>query len=301
MDIKHLRYVVAIANTGTFREASEQLFVSQPNLSVSIKDLENELGFQVFERTNSGAVLTPRGERFYEQAQIILRNFESFESRYTKSEEISKTFSVASQHYDFLAPVGVDFAEKNPDLKNFRVFESTTFNILSEVADGHSEVGIAYLNKDNRAGIMRMLDKLELEKIELMTFKTHIYVKKNHPLTKKDKIYTDDLKSLSRARFTQESDQYLYYSEDLVETFEDTLIYNVTDRATLNGILERTDSYATGSGFIDSESVHNISVLYLEDGLENDLILFKQRGHDLSKLAQSYRASLESYFDKNKF
>ncbi|OFI45788.1 LysR family transcriptional regulator [Floricoccus tropicus] len=301
MDIKHLRYVVAIANTGTFREASEQLFVSQPNLSISIKDLEQELGFLVFERTNSGAVLTPQGERFYEQAQTILRNFESFESRYTKNDEVAKTFSVASQHYDFLAPVGVDFTNKNPEVKNFRVFESTTFNILQEVADGHSEVGIAYLNKYNRAGIMRMLDKLELEEIELMNFKTHIYVRNDHPLTKKDKIYTEDLKSLSRARFTQESDQYLYYSEDLVETFEDTLIYNVTDRATLNGILERTDSYATGSGFIDGKSVHNIAVLSIEDGNENALILFKKKSHDLSKFAQSYRASLEDYFEKNKF
>ena len=52
MNIKQLRYVVAIANSGTFREASEQLFVSQPSMSIAVKDLEQELGFQIFERTN---------------------------------------------------------------------------------------------------------------------------------------------------------------------------------------------------------------------------------------------------------
>lgn len=46
MNIQQLRYVVAIANNGTFREAASKLFVSQPSLSVSIKDLEAELGFK---------------------------------------------------------------------------------------------------------------------------------------------------------------------------------------------------------------------------------------------------------------
>jgi DNA-binding transcriptional LysR family regulator len=46
MNIKQLRYVVAIANTGTFREASEQLYVSQPSMSIAVKDLETELGLR---------------------------------------------------------------------------------------------------------------------------------------------------------------------------------------------------------------------------------------------------------------
>lgn len=121
MNIKQLRYVVAIANSGTFREASEQLFVSQPSMSIAVKDLEQELGFQIFERTNTGATLTIEGERFYEQAQTVLRNFETFESKYSKPKESDKTFSVASQHYDFLAPVAVEFAKKNPEIKNFRI------------------------------------------------------------------------------------------------------------------------------------------------------------------------------------
>ena len=58
MNIQQLRYVVAIANSGTFREAASKLFVSQPSLSVAIKDLEQELNFQIFTRTTTGAVLT---------------------------------------------------------------------------------------------------------------------------------------------------------------------------------------------------------------------------------------------------
>ena len=58
MNIKQLRYIVAIANTGTFREASEQLYVSQPSMSIAVKDLEVELGFKIFDRLNTGVSLT---------------------------------------------------------------------------------------------------------------------------------------------------------------------------------------------------------------------------------------------------
>ena len=51
----------------------------------------------------------------------------------------------------------------------------------------------------------------------------------------------------------------LYYSENFVDTSSSSQMFNVTDRATLNGILERTDAYATGSGFLDSQSVNGIT------------------------------------------
>lgn len=79
MNIQQLRYVVAIANSGTFREAASKLFVSQPSLSVAIKDLEQELNFQIFTRTTTGAVLTSQGMTFYERALEVVRSFDSFE------------------------------------------------------------------------------------------------------------------------------------------------------------------------------------------------------------------------------
>ena len=69
MNIQQLRYVVAIANSGTFREAAEKMYVSQPSLSISVRDLEKELGFKIFRRTSSGTFLTRRGMEFYEKAR----------------------------------------------------------------------------------------------------------------------------------------------------------------------------------------------------------------------------------------
>ena len=168
MNIQQLRYVVAIANSGTFREAASKLFVSQPSLSVAIKDLEEELGFQIFTRTTTGTVLTSQGSVFYEKALDLVRGFDSFEKQYTKPDDDHYQFSIASQHYDFLPPLMTTFSERHPEYQDFRIFESTTVQILDEVGQGHSDIGIIYLNRQNNKGIQQKLAKLGLEMVELI-------------------------------------------------------------------------------------------------------------------------------------
>lgn len=297
MNIQQLRYVVSIANSGTFREAASKLFVSQPSLSVAVKDLESELGFQIFTRTTTGAVLTSQGMVFYEKALDIVRSFDSFEKQYTSPDSSNPQFSIASQHYDFLPPLMTSFSEKYPEYKDFRIFESTTVQILDEVGQGHSEIGIIYMNQQNTKGIQQKLDKLGLEMVELIPFKTHIYLRKNHPLTQKDVITKEDLIGLPTVRFTQEKDEYPYYSENFIDTSESSLLFNVTDRATLNGILERTDAYATGSGFLDSRSVNGITVIPLEDDLANKMVYVKRVDTVLSPCALQFIKEMHAYFD----
>ena len=300
MNIQQLRYVVAIANSGTFREAAEKMYVSQPSLSISVRDLEKELGFKIFRRTSSGTFLTRRGMEFYEKAQELVKGFDIFQNQYANPEEEKKEFSISSQHYDFLPPLITQFSVLYPENKDFRIFESTTVQILDEVAQGHSELGIIYLNKQNTKGIMQRVDKLDLEVIDLIPFQTHIYLRKGHPLAKKESLVMEDLAHLPTVRFTQEKDEYLYYSENFVDTSSSSQLFNVTDRATLNGILERTDAYATGSGFLDSQSVNGITVIPLIDDLNNKMVYVKREEVDLSPVAEKFVQVMEAYFDEKR-
>lgn len=296
MNIQQLRYVVAIANSGTFREAAEKMFVSQPSLSISIRDLEKEIGFQIFNRTNSGTSLTKEGMEFYEKAQTLVKGFDQFEHRYLQQEESEQVFSISSQHYDFLPPLITAFSTKHPGYQHLRLFESTTVQILDEVAQGYSELGIIYLNTRNTKGIVQKLEQLKLEFVELSAFQTHIYVRKDHPLTAKEEISLEDLVGLPTVRFTQEKEAYLYYSENLVDTSDSSVTFDVTDRATLNGILERTDAYATGSGFLDSESVNGITVIPVAGHRDNRMVYIKRIQGELSQCALDFIAMMEEYF-----
>ena len=300
MNIQQLRYVVAIANSGTFREAAEKMYVSQPSLSISVRDLEKELGFKIFRRTSSGTFLTRRGMEFYEKAQELVKGFDVFQNQYANPEDEKKEFSISSQHYDFLPPLITQFSVLYPENKDFRIFESTTVQILDEVAQGHSELGIIYLNKQNTKGIMQRVDKLGLEVVDLIPFQTHIYLRKDHPLAKKEFLVMEDLAHLPTVRFTQEKDEYLYYSENFVDTSSSSQLFNVTDRATLNGILERTDAYATGSGFLDSQSVNGITVIPLIDDLNNKMVYVKREEVDLSPVAEKFVQVMEAYFDEKR-
>ncbi|MFU2205364.1 LysR family transcriptional regulator [Streptococcus pluranimalium] len=300
MNIQQLRYVVAIANSGTFREAASKLYVSQPSLSVAIKDLETELGFQIFTRTTTGTVLTAQGMTFYEKSLEVVKSFDSFEKHFIQPEDEDNQFSIASQHYDFLPPLMTEFSRAYPEFNDFRIFEATTIQILDEVSQGFSQIGIIYMNHQNESGLFRRMEKLGLESVDLISFRTHIYLSKTHPLATKETLQMADLVGLPTVKFAQERDEYLYYSENLVDISDSTVMYHVTDRATLNGILERTNAYATGSGFLDDRSVNGITVVPLEDNLVNKMVYVKRKDANLSPQALAFIKVMIAYFDKYK-
>ena len=72
MELRQIRYFLAVQETGTFTKAAERLFVTQPALSSGIKGLEEELGVKLFERGHKRATLTPEGIRFSARAQAIV-------------------------------------------------------------------------------------------------------------------------------------------------------------------------------------------------------------------------------------
>lgn len=71
MRLEHFLYVVEIAEHRSLSKAARNLYITQPSLSVSLQNLENELGFQVFERSHKGMVLTEKGREFYQIAKRI--------------------------------------------------------------------------------------------------------------------------------------------------------------------------------------------------------------------------------------
>ncbi len=72
MELRHLRYFVAIAEERSFTRAAERLWVAQPGLSTQIRRLETELGIQLFERHSRGVDLTEAGELLLERARAAL-------------------------------------------------------------------------------------------------------------------------------------------------------------------------------------------------------------------------------------
>ena len=79
MTLRNLRIFCALAETGSATDAAEKLFISQPSVSVALRELENYYGVRLFERLGRRLVITPEGERFYSYAVHITKLFEELE------------------------------------------------------------------------------------------------------------------------------------------------------------------------------------------------------------------------------
>ena len=86
MNIHQLRCAVTVARLGSQTRAAEELYMSQPNLSKALKDLEQTCGFRIFTRTGTGMAPTRRGEEFLEHARDVLEKLDLMDAIYQGQE-----------------------------------------------------------------------------------------------------------------------------------------------------------------------------------------------------------------------
>ena len=134
MKLQQLRYVVKVAECGSITEASRRLFVSQPSITASIRDLENEMGVHIFERTNKGVIVSEEGETFLGYARQVLDQADLLEGKYKGASEQVPHFSVSCQHYSFAVNAFVDLVkEYGQDEYDFSLRETQTYEIIEDV------------------------------------------------------------------------------------------------------------------------------------------------------------------------
>ena len=80
MKLQQLKYVITIADTRSMNEAAKQLFIAQPSLSGAVKEIEKELGFDIFVRTNRGVEITKEGAEFIAYAKQVMEQVENFKT-----------------------------------------------------------------------------------------------------------------------------------------------------------------------------------------------------------------------------
>lgn len=147
MTLQQLRYAVAIAEHKSMNKAAAELFITQPSLSNTIKDLENEIHTEIFVRSNRGIAITPKGEEFLGYARQMLDHYRLIEERYVENATKKKKFSVSMQHYTFAVEAFIQMAKAfGMDEYEFAVHETKTSEVIENVYLNKSEIGIIYKN-----------------------------------------------------------------------------------------------------------------------------------------------------------
>ena len=149
IDFELYRIFYSVANNGNITKASEELLISQPAISKSIKNLENQLGGQLFTRTKRGVILTEEGKEFYKyikQAIEYINNAENKFSELTNLETGTIKIGIsATLTKEFLLPYLSDFHKKYPKIK-IEIITNISSELISKLRNGLIDIIIMNLN-----------------------------------------------------------------------------------------------------------------------------------------------------------
>jgi DNA-binding transcriptional LysR family regulator len=186
MELRHLRYFVAVAEEQSFTRAAERLWVAQPGLSTQIRRLEEELGVTLFERHTRGANLTDAGRVFLERARATLAAAD--DARATGNDLESGLvgtirLGLATEASSELVPSLLErFAASRPDVE-ITVIESHGGTLVRDLRDGRLDALIA----------PSVFGSPELHRISLGTEAWAVLVGPGHRLARPGPVTSDEL------------------------------------------------------------------------------------------------------------
>lgn len=151
MDMRHLRCFVAVAEELHFGRAAQRLHLTQPPVSLAIKELEEELGVRLLERTSRRIALTPAGHEALQDARTVLASADLLRRRAQEAASGlmgSLTIGFISlPAYSFLPPLLRQFSQAYPRVK-LSLLEGTTDQLIHDVENGRVDIGMVFQTSD---------------------------------------------------------------------------------------------------------------------------------------------------------
>ena len=292
MTLQQLKYALTIADCGSMNEAAKQLFISQPSLSETMKELETEIGLDIFLRSNRGIVITPEGEEFLGYARQVTEQY--------IDKKVKEKFSVSTQHYTFAVKAFVETVKQiGMEQYEFAVHETTTISVIENVKNFKSEIGVLYENDFNEKVLNKMFKENGLEFVELFSCDTFVYLWSGHPLAKQDVITMEELDEYPCLSFDQGKNNSLYLAEEMKSTYEYRRLIKANDRATLLNLMIGLNAYTLCSGIICEDlNGDDYKAVPLKETEKMRIGYIKRKGAKVSHIGELYIEELKKYKEK---
>ena len=302
MTLQQLRYAITISETGSFNKASERLYISQPSLTSSMQELEKELGIVIFYRSGRGVTLTNDGVEFIAYARQLYHQYQSLMDKYGKNGTLKKKFGISTQHYSFAVRSFVEMV-KNFDTEEyeFAIRETKTREVIEDVSNSKSEIGILYLSDFNRKIITKLLRTNNLEFHHLIDCAAFVYLWRGHPLANCTSIRLEQLGDYPCMSFEQGDNSSFYFAEEILSTNEYIRTIKVNDRATMLNLMVGLNGYTLCSGIICEELNGNdyVAVPFESnhDDSKMEIGYIVKKNVILSKMGELYVNELKRYLE----
>ena len=302
MTLQQLHYAITIAEKGSLNKAAEFLYIAQPSLTSAMQELEKELGITIFHRSGRGVTLTQDGAEFLLYARQVYSQYEELLEKYGDGKNLKKKFGVSTQHYSFAVKAFVELV-KGFDMSQyeFAIRETKTRDVIADVANLRSEVGILYLSDFNRSAIQKLLRANRLEFHHLIDCQAYVYLWSGHPLAKEKSIRFQQLKDYPCLSFEQGEAASFYFAEEILSTNEYTRTIKACDRATMLNLMVGLNGYTLCSGIICEElnGSDYLAVPFEADSVEENSVMeigyITKKSSILSEIGARYIQEVEEY------
>lgn len=287
MQLQQLRYVLEVESTGSMNKAAKNLFVSQPNLSSAINNLEQELNIQIFNRTNKGAEITADGKLLIQYAKSILGQVDQLKKAYGIEErkhvhflEISQTGMVNLAHV-----ISKIYNNVNESRVEIIINEDNIGEVIKHLFYMKSEIAIVTMNSTQMNFIEKVLDKRKIELNILSKTQLGVVVSPISSLYHRDEVAFEELNSLTYIEYLEEKNISLNYSSELVDIWSRFLgnTIHATDREMVNDLLFNLDSYSFNiEKNIEYLERRGLKFIKLQENIEMYVGLIKRKREPLS-------------------
>ena len=249
MELRHLRYFVAVGEDQHYGRAAQRLRVAQPALSRQIQDLEEEIGFKLFDRLSRGVKISAAGKLFLEDARRILQQVNEATTRaarvaHGKSGTLRIGFTESASWHGVVPDSFRQFRQQQPEAE-LQLNPSTSLEQIEAVGSGRLDAGFVYNVFDASKA-----DR-ELDKVQVGTQNIALAAPKGHPLTKLKKLRLRDMVDASFIWFPRRESP-AFYDRLMRECFRGGLktpriVQEAVNEATILSLV----SHGLGVGFVN--------------------------------------------------
>ena len=300
MTLNQLKYVIQLSKENSINEAAKKLFISQPSLTAALKALEQEVGFDIFVRTKSGIVLTVKGAEFLGYAKSVVEQYDILDAKYISKNNVKRTFQVSMQHYTFAVNAFVSVINQyGMDKYEFEIHETKTHEVIENVRNQKSEIGVLYLNDYNKTVLEKIFSDSGLVFTPLFECSIYAYMSKKNPLATKNEVTMEDLDDYPCLAFAQGDYNSFYFAEEVLSTYEYKQLVRANDRATLLNLMVGINGYTLCSGIICEDlNGTDYCAVRLRTDEKMTIGYISRKGSVLSEMGAKYIEELAKYKEK---
>lgn len=267
MDESNIKYFVAVAKYGSINQAAKAMYISQPQLSHIIKNIEEEAGMPLFQRTSQGTKLTRNGEMFLKHCEVIEREMDNLRRFVAGSREENSRFSVSMTRFSHTSECFNEVCRRHQDnpLLTCKLKEDSTTQVIDDLAEARSNVGVIHFSTSNTEIMKKHFQERNLVFSHLANFGPYVCLSERHELVQKkgrEGLNISDLRDYGVVRYIGQYEDFIYHiatQNGLVDLNDSQKIIYVNDRQEQMRLISRTNFYTIGiSEFDGQDSMYGV-------------------------------------------